>query len=577
MNRTVLVFGLICLMLTAGCEDEARAPEDVESEITSMLLAGQTGRAEQLCKEAIRNDPGNPALRLLYGDIYLRAGNGEYAEIAFLKAIELGADATGIHTRLARALLLQGKYLAVSRLELPESALDEPAQMEMALIRLRAELELHGGDETELRRAAKTLVASLDTKSDAYPWVVSLRKEMQALADSSTLVASAYDHARCRRPPAEVYSADAVTNASEAGDGIIRVGPTRSIKTPAEAAKTAADGSIVMIDAGDYPGGVALWPQNNITVLGVGGRPHIKAAGRAVRERDIWLFTGDGVVVENVEFSGARSSKYRNGAGIRHTGADLTVRHCFFHDSDNGILTWKSPTGEIIIEFSEFARNGFGDGQSHNAYIGETGRLTYRYNYSHAAKEGHLLKSRARVNDVRYNRLTGEEGQVSYVIDIPNGGIAYIVGNEIEKAVDSRNPYAISFGQEGLTSEDNRLFVVNNSVYNRYDKTIFVRNASDTPAFIANNLIGGAPLGLVSGEYVAEGNRSFADHGMVDPREYDFRLTHTAGAIDTGSAIDNVLSDLPVVPVAEYVHPVSMRPRIPVAQLDVGAHEYCAD
>ena len=72
-----------------------------------------------------------------------------------------------------------------------------------------------------------------------------------------------------------------------------------------------------------------------------------------------------------------------NGAGIRHTGSNLTVRHAYFHDSDNGILTWKSPDGVIVIEYSEFARNGYGDGQSHNVYIGGTERLEFRYNYSH--------------------------------------------------------------------------------------------------------------------------------------------------------------------------------------------------
>jgi hypothetical protein len=540
-----------------------------------MLLAGQVVQAEQLCKEAIRDDPNDPALRTLYGEIFLVAENGQNAEIAFSKAVALGADVARIHTRFARALLLQKKYFDVLALEESEPRLDQSAKMEMEIIRLRANLELAGGEKTSLRRTAQELITALDSKSETNPGIASLRRELETLRDSNSLVAAAYEHARCRRPLVEDYFSTRVASLNETESTIIRVGPTRSIKTPGEAAMVAVDGTTIEIDVGEYRGGIALWPQNNLTIRGVGGRPHIKAAGRAVRERDIWLFTGDDVVVENIEFSGARSKKHRNGAGIRHTGSDLVVRHSFFHDSDNGILTWMSTDGEITIEFTEFARNGFGDGLSHNVYIGSTERLTFRYNYSHAAKDGHLLKSRARFNDIRYNRLTGEEGQVSYVIDIPNGGVAYVVGNVIEKAVESKNPYVISFGEEGLESDENRLFVVNNSIYNRYDKTILIRNTSETPAFFTNNLIGGATSGTSSGGYEAKGNRAFPDHGMVNPREYDFGLQNTAGAIDAGIELGEVLSGLPLNPVAEYVHPVSMRPRSMVARIDVGAYEFC--
>ena len=147
----------------------------------------------------------------------------------------------------------------------------------------------------------------------------------------------------------------------------------------------------------------------------------------------------------------------------------------------------------------------------------------------------------------------------------------------ISLCISSRNSYVISFGEEGLTSDENRLFVVNNSVYNRYDKTILVRNTSETPTIIANNLMGGAPAGLVSGEYKAAGNQAFPYHGMVNPRELNFALRDTASAIDAGMELEDVSAGLPVIPVAEYAHPVSMRARPLVAQLDVGAHEYCAD
>ena len=77
--------------------------------------------------------------------------------------------------------------------------------------------------------------------------------------------------------------------------------------------------------------------------------------------------------------------------------------------------------------------------------------------------------------------------------------MAHIVGNVIEKAINSRNPYLISFGEEGLTRDDSQLFVANNSVYSRYDKMILIRSAAQQPAVVVNNLIGGATIPIGGG------------------------------------------------------------------------------
>ena len=61
-----------------------------------------------------------------------------------------------------------------------------------------------------------------------------------------------------------------------------------------------------------------------------------------------------------------------------------------------------------MIEHSEFDHNGFGDGYSHNLYIGNIDTLIFRFNYSHHAHVGHELKSRAWVNIIEYNRMSNE-------------------------------------------------------------------------------------------------------------------------------------------------------------------------
>jgi hypothetical protein len=68
-------------------------------------------------------------------------------------------------------------------------------------------------------------------------------------------------------------------------------------------------------------------------------------AGRRFRPPDktpggkgIWVISGNDTVVENIEFSGAAVPD-ANGAGIRFEGVNLTVRNCYFHHNQNGILT----------------------------------------------------------------------------------------------------------------------------------------------------------------------------------------------------------------------------------------------
>src|SRR5436190_11262750 len=167
------------------------------------------------------------------------------------------------------------------------------------------------------------------------------------------------------------------------------VGPGKTYAKPCAAIAAAQDGDVIEIDAGgDYAGDVCAIARSNLTLRGVGGRAHIDAAGKAYGGKGTWVIQGANTTVENVELSGAKVPDL-NGAGIRQEGAGLTVRNCYFHDNEDGILT--GGRGEILIEGSEFARNGAGDGFSHNMYIGHEKKLTLRWSYSHDAKVGHLV------------------------------------------------------------------------------------------------------------------------------------------------------------------------------------------
>jgi len=210
----------------------------------------------------------------------------------------------------------------------------------------------------------------------------------------------------------------------------LQVGPQRVLKLPSEAAKVAKDGDVVVIDAGVYPGDVAIWPQNRLTLRGVGGRAHLDARGKAAEGKAIWVLKGNNVTVEAIEFSGARVPDL-NGAGIRFEGANLTIRNSHFHDNEMGILTGANPLGDILIEGSEFDNNTVDYRRygrlGHNIYIGNVRRFTLRNSYIHDASIGHNVKSRAQENYILYNRIMDERNASSYLVDL----------NEEEMAISS--------------------------------------------------------------------------------------------------------------------------------------------
>ncbi len=343
------------------------------------------------------------------------------------------------------------------------------------------------------------------------------------------------------------------------------------------------DGDVIEIADQEYVGvdALAVWFANNLVIKGVGGRPHLRAAGQYIYGKGIWVIKGNNVTVENIEFSEAAVPD-RNGAGIRLDGDGLTVENCSFHHNENGILTANSGLGDIVITHTEFAYNGYGDGQSHNLYIGHVASLTFRENYSHHAVIGHCLKSRAKENYILYNRISdGADGSSSRLIDLPNGGLALVMGNELYQGPLAQNNNLLGYGLEGLQSTiDNYLYVTNNTFVNeRTASGLFVHISNGTDShLVANNIMAG--IGTVIGGNSASGtmttnyiNPTISDVKFVDLSMYDFRLQASSPAIDYGTnAISSAVS---VTPIHEYDHPLESLVRtIYNSTIDAGAHEY---
>lgn len=353
---------------------------------------------------------------------------------------------------------------------------------------------------------------------------------------------------------------------------VIAVGPGREYTVPSRAAAVAKDGDIVEIDAGLYTGDVAYWSANRLTIRGVGGRAHLEAGGKSAGQKAIWVIIGKETTIENIEFSGCRVPD-KNGAGIRQEGAGLTLRNCYFHDNEDGILTSASPDSDILIEGCEFGHNGFGDGYSHNMYIGHVRSFTLQNSYSHHARIGHLVKSRADNNFLLYNRLMDEQdGRSSYVIDLPNGGRSFIIGNVIQHGPLAENGTAVSYAAEGGKNPVQELYVVNNTFVNERPRGKFLRTVGTPTVRVINNLFTGSTA-VLNGPGEQTNNLVTDAPNFVDPAHYDYHLTAKSPGIHTGVA-PGMAGTVPLRPVFQYCHPLGKESRASTGQLDVGAYQY---
>jgi hypothetical protein len=358
---------------------------------------------------------------------------------------------------------------------------------------------------------------------------------------------------------------------------VLRVGAKRELKRPSAAAQIARDGDVIEIDAGRYVGDVAVWLAHNLTIRGVGGLAVIDAGGNDANDKGTWVISGNNTTVEYIEFSNQRNSVGGQiGAGIRQQGIGLTVRHCRFTNNENGILTNNNqPTSVILIEYTEFDKNGSGEGNTHNMYIGTIGRFILRYSYSHHAQVGHNVKTRARENFILYNRIMDEvNGTASYDIDVPNGGVTYVIGNLIQRGAQAENTTLLSYGAEGLRHPTNELYVVNNTFVNdRPNGSLFVAlRAAASPARLINNIFAGKGT-VLQGIAEQKNNLVTNQPGLVNQAKYDYRLAKGSKAI--GAGIDpGSANGVSLMPESQYVHPMGKAPRVNGKAVDVGAYAY---
>jgi len=350
------------------------------------------------------------------------------------------------------------------------------------------------------------------------------------------------------------FAAEASTIAPPAT--VLQVGPQRLVKTLNHAARLVHPGTVVEVDAGTYVGDVAVWTQPDVSLHAIGGRVRLLAHGAAAEGKGIWVVRASRMRVTGFDFEGAKVPD-RNGAGIRLDRGSLQVIDCRFLYNEMGLLTNNDPATRLDVQRCEFGFNQRPDGHNHNLYAGRIASLSVTGSYFHHARTGHLLKSRAAINSIRYNRLTDEAGgAASYELEFPDGGLAVVLGNIIAQSSETQNRHMISFGAESYHWKRNALYLVHNTLVDPLGwGGIFLRVARGATAVKAfNNLMVGRGSIDTPGDAEFRNNLHASAEDFVDMARYDCRLRSGSDLIGRAMEIGEV-AGTSLQPTAEYRHP----------------------
>ena len=339
----------------------------------------------------------------------------------------------------------------------------------------------------------------------------------------------------------------------------LRVGAGQALRTLAQAVRIARDGDQILLDAGRYPGDVAVATQRGLTIRGLGRGAVFDAQGRSAEGKAILVVRGE-VAVENCEFRGARVPD-GNGAGLRFESGRLVVRRCRFFDNEMGLLTANDPRQELAVHDCTFGAAPRHEGLLHHLlYAGTIGRFTLSGSRFGQGWRGHLVKTRALRSLILYNRLDdGPDGEASYELEFPNGGEHLVLGNVIVQSPRSRNPALLSLGAEAREGTAARLLLVHNTLVNlgdargRFVHAWLDRLAPAASVRMANNLFAG-PGDARFEPFDGGGNHRIALAALRDAAAGDDRLA--AGSPLAGTAVPLPPGETPQ---AEFSAPVGTR------------------
>ena len=328
--------------------------------------------------------------------------------------------------------------------------------------------------------------------------------------------------------------------------------------------------------------------KDNIVILGYGVEKPVLRAGNIIANdsangKGILVIKGNHVKVQHLIFENAKVPD-KNGAGIRQEGCDLHVIDCDFRYNEMGILCGSIDDCKTTIEYCSFEGNGSAEnpGYQHNVYINHIDTLIFRFNRTmDAVAEGHELKSRARFNFIGYNYILNSNSVDSRNIDLPNGGIAIVIGNVVTQGLNSANSNMIGYGLEGLSEGiPHELYVVNNTFDNARRQGSFVQlpTAMIDTAVIVNNGLAGENTNFVIGNT----KTTFYSHnieGAVEDLKFsnsgsgDYSILAVSPLVDNGISIASDDVEFGLSPKYEISSDLIVHKRFFDGKIDVGAYE----
>lgn len=345
----------------------------------------------------------------------------------------------------------------------------------------------------------------------------------------------------------------------------IIVGPVGQPAAFAAALARAKDGDTIEVLPGEYRGVVAVITHKKLTIRGVGQRPVFIADGKAAEGKAILVVHNGDIVLENLEFRGARVAD-GNGAGIRFEKGRLLVRKCLFVDNENGLLTANFTDAELEVVDSEFSNAPRRVGAlAHLLYAGRIAKLTVRGSRFHRGFEGHLIKSRARESFITYNMIRDTaDGGASYELDLPSGGAATVIGNVISQSPNTQNPVLVSYGAEGSAWDRNALYVAHNTLITEgwrpgwFVRVFRERTPDIDEVVLVNNLVVGGGLFRFGVSGLLEGNWPATLRMLRDVTTLAFELPPDSWLRGRGVDPRNI-KGRNLAPRAEFEWPVGTR------------------
>lgn len=153
------------------------------------------------------------------------------------------------------------------------------------------------------------------------------------------------------------------------------------------------------------------------------------------------------------------------------------------------------------------------------------------------------MKSRAHNNFILYNRLSNETGgTASRNIDLPQGGLAIVMGNVFHQSTTTSNSNMVGYKLEGTANPaPHNFYLINNTFCSDRNNTVFVSLGTGVNLYKGyNNIFAGPVAATLSGTATTidtMANIYFANiaaAGFANSANYDYHLLSTSLAVNKG-------------------------------------------